>query len=136
MERILKFLRELNRELAEEIAQNRSSAWTGNCGKFSDGETAINIDEVVRGSDVFIIQSTCPPVNDNLVELLIMIDAVKRASAGRITAVIPYFGYARQDRKSKARDPISAKLVANLITTAGRTGAHNGSSCASIAGIF
>jgi len=106
--------------LAEEIAQKIGlPLGLATVGKFSDGETAINIDEVVRGSDVFIIQSTCPPVNDNLVELLIMIDAVKRASAGRITAVIPYFGYARQDRKSKARDPISAKLVANLITTAG-----------------
>jgi len=88
-------------------------------GRFSDGETAISINEVVRGSDTFIIQSTCAPVNDNLVELLILIDALKRASAGRITAVIPYFGYARQDRKAKARDPISAKLVANLITVAG-----------------
>jgi len=88
-------------------------------GRFSDGETAISINEVVRGSDTFIIQSTCTPVNDNLVELLILIDALKRASAGRITAVIPYFGYARQDRKAKARDPISAKLVANLITIAG-----------------
>lgn len=90
-----------------------------NVGRFSDGETAISINEVVRGSDTFIIQPTCTPVNDNLVELLILIDALKRASAGRITAVIPYFGYARQDRKVKARDPISAKLVANLITVAG-----------------
>lgn len=88
-------------------------------GKFSDGEIAINIGEVVRGSDVFIVQSTGTPVNDNFMELLIMIDALKRASAGRITAVMPYFGYARQDRKAKARDPISAKLVANLITQAG-----------------
>ncbi len=88
-------------------------------GKFSDGESAISINEVVRGSDVFIIQSTCAPVNDNLMELLILIDALKRASSGRITAVMPYFGYARQDRKAKARDPISAKLVANIITTAG-----------------
>ncbi len=86
---------------------------------FSDGEISISILETVRGADVFVIQSTCPPVNDNLVELLIMIDAFKRASAGRITAVMPYFGYARQDRKAKARDPISAKLVANLITCAG-----------------
>lgn len=86
---------------------------------FSDGEKSISILETVRGADVFVIQSTCPPVNDNLVELLIMIDAFKRASAGRITAVMPYFGYARQDRKAKARDPISAKLVANLITCAG-----------------
>ncbi len=86
---------------------------------FSDGEVFVNINETVRGSEVFVIQSTCNPVNDNIMELLIMIDAFKRASAARITAVIPYFGYARQDRKAKARDPISAKLVADLITTAG-----------------
>jgi ribose-phosphate pyrophosphokinase len=86
---------------------------------FSDGESSVSIYESVRGSDVFVIQSTCIPVNDNLMDLLIMIDALKRASAGRITAVIPYFGYARQDRKTKPRDPISAKLVANLITRAG-----------------
>ena len=88
-------------------------------GRFSDGETFASIYETVRGSDVFLIQSTCSPVNDHLMELLIMVDAMKRASAGRITAVIPYFGYARQDRKTKPRDPISAKLVANLITRAG-----------------
>ncbi|MBN2898924.1 MAG: ribose-phosphate pyrophosphokinase [Clostridia bacterium] len=88
--------------------------------KFSDGEIAVNINETVRGVDVFIIQSTsCPDVNTNLMELLIMIDAMKRASAGRITAVMPYYGYARQDRKAKARDPISAKLVADLVTAAG-----------------
>ena len=86
---------------------------------FSDGESSVSIYETVRGSDVFVIQSTCMPDNDNLMDLLIMIDALKRASAGRITAVIPYFGYARQDRKTKPRDPISAKLVANLITRAG-----------------
>ncbi len=86
---------------------------------FSDGEISISINEAVRGSDVFIVQSTCSPVNNNLMELLIMIDAMRRASAGRITAVIPYFGYGRQDRKAKSRDPISAKLVANLITEAG-----------------
>lgn len=93
----------------------------GKCtvGHFADGEVSVSIGETVRGSDVFLVQSTCGPVNDNLMELLIMIDACKRASAGRITAVIPYFGYARQDRKSKARDPISAKLVADIITTAG-----------------
>jgi len=109
-----------NRALAEEIAEKIGlPLGMATVGKFSDGETAVNIGEVVRGSDVFVIQSTCAPVNDNLVELLIMIDALKRASAGRITAVIPYFGYARQDRKARARDPISAKLVANLITTAG-----------------
>ena len=88
-------------------------------GTFSDGEIAVSIQESVRGSDVFVVQSTSQPVNNNLMELLIMIDAFKRASAARITAVIPYFGYARQDRKSRARDPISAKLVADLITTAG-----------------
>ncbi len=86
---------------------------------FSDGEISVNIKESVRGSDVFVVQSTSYPVNDNLMELLIMIDAFKRASAGCITAVIPYYGYARQDRKTRARDPISAKLVADLITTAG-----------------
>ena len=88
-------------------------------GKFSDGETSVQIDETVRGCDVFLIQSTSTPVNDNLVELLVMIDAMRRASAGRITAVIPYFGYARQDRKARARDPITAKLVADLLTAAG-----------------
>lgn len=88
-------------------------------GTFSDGEIFVNIGETVRGSDVFVVQSTCNPVNNNIMELLIMIDAFKRASAGRITAVMPYFGYARQDRKAKARDPISAKLVADLIASAG-----------------
>jgi ribose-phosphate pyrophosphokinase len=86
---------------------------------FADGEVSVTINETVRGCDVFLIQSTCKPVNNNLMELLVMIDACRRASAGRITAVIPYFGYARQDRKAKGRDPISAKLVANMITTAG-----------------
>ena len=88
-------------------------------GRFSDGEIQVSIQESVRGSDVYVVQSTSSPVNRNLMELLIMIDALKRASAGRITAVMPYFGYARQDRKTKPRDPISAKLVANLITRAG-----------------
>ncbi len=87
--------------------------------KFSDGETAVHIGETVRGRDLFIIQSTSAPVNDNLMELLIMIDAAKRASAGRVTAVMPYFGYARQDRKARSRDPITAKLVADLLTSAG-----------------
>jgi len=86
---------------------------------FSDGETSVSINETVRGYDVFVIQPTCSPTNDHLMELLIMIDAFKRASASCITAVVPYFGYARQDIKSKARDPISAKLVANLLTAAG-----------------
>jgi ribose-phosphate pyrophosphokinase len=88
-------------------------------GTFSDGEISVSIYDSVRGSDCFIVQSTCEPVNNNLMELLIMIDAMKRASAARITAVIPYFGYARQDRKAKAHDPITAKLCADLITTAG-----------------
>lgn len=89
------------------------------CATFSDGEIAVSLHESVRGSDCFIVQSTCTPVNDNLMEMLIMIDAMKRASAASITAVMPYFGYARQDRKAKARDPISAKLCADLITVAG-----------------
>jgi ribose-phosphate pyrophosphokinase len=86
---------------------------------FADGEASVTLDETVRGADVFLIQSTCKPVNDHLMELLVMVDACRRASAGRITAVIPYFGYARQDRKAKSRDPISAKLVANMIAAAG-----------------
>ena len=87
--------------------------------KFADGELSVSVNETVRGCDVFVVQSTCKPVNDNLMELLIMMDAFRRASAGRITAVMPYFGYARQDRKAKGRDPISAKLVANMIVAAG-----------------
>ena len=86
---------------------------------FADGEASVTLEETVRGADVFLVQSTCKPVNDHLMELLVMIDACHRASAGRITAVIPYFGYARQDRKAKSRDPMSAKLVANMITAAG-----------------
>ena len=89
------------------------------CKKFADGEIAVSINETVRGCDVFVIQSTCSPVNDNFMELLIMIDAFRRASAGRITAVMPYFGYARQDRKAKPRDPISAKLCAEMLEAAG-----------------
>ncbi len=87
--------------------------------KFSDGEIGLNLYESVRGADVFVVQSTNDPCNDNLMELLIMLDALRRASAGRINVIIPYFGYARQDRKAKSRDPITAKLVANLLTTAG-----------------
>ena len=90
-----------------------------NVSTFSDGEILVSLDETVRGSDVFIIQSTCTPINDHLMEMLIMVDACKRASASRVTCVMPYFGYARQDRKAKSRDPISAKLVANLIASAG-----------------
>ena len=105
---------------AEDIAKNLGLP-LGKCavGHFADGEVSVSPEESVRGSDVFIVQSTCNPVNDNLMELIIMIDAFRRASAGRITAVIPYFGYARQDRKAKARDPISAKVVANMLKAAG-----------------
>ena len=107
-------------ELAKEIAEILDlPVGDSNVGTFSDGEISVNIGETVRGADVFIVQSTCSPVNNNLMELLIMIDAFKRASAGRITAVIPYYGYARQDRKAKSRDPITAKLVADLLTAAG-----------------
>ena len=109
-----------NPKLAEEICRLMGTKLgESEVGTFSDGEIFSSLYETVRGSDVFVVQSTCTPVNNNLMELLIMIDALKRASAGRITAVIPYFGYARQDRKAKARDPITAKLVANMITTAG-----------------
>lgn len=109
-----------NRSMAEQIA-NELSIPIGRAlvETFSDGEISVSIQESVRGSDCFVVQSTCYPVNTNIFELLIMIDALKRASAGRITAVIPYFGYARQDRKTKARDPISAKLCANILSTAG-----------------
>ena len=109
-----------NPELAEKItARLKKELGDSTCAHFADGECSISVHEPVRGADVFIVQSTCKPVNDNLMELLVMIDAMRRASAGRITAVVPYFGYARQDRKAKSRDPISAKLVANLITAAG-----------------
>ncbi len=91
----------------------------GTVTTFADGEVSVTLNETVRGCDVFIVQPTCKPVNNNLMELLVTIDACRRASAGRITAVMPYFGYARQDRKAKSRDPISAKLVANMITCAG-----------------
>ena len=109
-----------NPKLAEEISSYLGiELGKSHVQNFSDGETNITIDESVRGCDVFIVQSTCAPVNDNLMELLIMIDAMRRASARRITAVIPYYGYARQDRKSRGREPITAKLVANLIDKAG-----------------
>ncbi|MCU0665543.1 MAG: ribose-phosphate pyrophosphokinase [Candidatus Omnitrophica bacterium] len=107
-------------ELAKEICAYLKMKITDTLvGKFSEGEIRVQVNENVRGKDVFLVQPTCPPVNDNLVELLIMIDALKRASASRITPVIPYFGYARQDRKDQPRVPITAKLVANLLTTAG-----------------
>ena len=109
-----------NPELAQAICSHLyKKLGDSTCTHFADGECSISVHEPVRGADVFIVQPTCKPVNDSLMELLVMIDAMRRASAGRITAVIPYFGYARQDRKAKSRDPISAKLVANLITAAG-----------------
>jgi ribose-phosphate pyrophosphokinase len=109
-----------NRPLAEAIAEYLNMSLTrANIRRFSDMEVFVEINENVRGEDVFVIQSTCYPTNDNLMELLVTLDALRRGSARRITAVIPYFGYARQDRKSGPRTPISAKLVANLITTAG-----------------
>ncbi len=109
-----------NRPLAEEIAQHlRLRLGDADVSRFSDGEVYVQINENVRGEDVFVIQPTCPPVNDTLMELLVMMDAFKRASARRITAVLPYYGYGRQDRKVMPRVPITAKLVADLITTAG-----------------
>jgi ribose-phosphate pyrophosphokinase len=109
-----------NRLLAEEIARNLNEPLTDTIvSKFSDGEIMIQINENIRGADTFVIQSTCEPVNRNIMELLLIIDALKRASARRITAVIPYYGYGRQDRKVQPRVPISSKLVANLIVTAG-----------------
>ncbi|MFD1030307.1 ribose-phosphate diphosphokinase [Metaplanococcus flavidus] len=111
-----------NRELAEEIADNVGiPLGKSSVTHFSDGEIQINIEESIRGYDVFIVQSTSQPVNENLMELLIMIDAVKRASARTVNVVIPYYGYARQDRKARSREPITAKLVANLLETAGAT---------------
>ena len=109
-----------NRPLAEAVAAElKLPLSNAEVGKFSDGEISVTLPQTVRGKDVFIIQSTSIPVNDNLMELLIMIDACKRASAGRVTAVMPYFGYARQDRKARPRDPITAKLVADILTSAG-----------------
>jgi ribose-phosphate pyrophosphokinase len=109
-----------NRPLAEEICRSIGEPLgEATVTAFPDGETFVKINENIRGADVFIIQSTCPPTNHNLVELLIMIDAARRASANRITAVLPFYGYARQDRKDQPRVPITAKLVANLIVAAG-----------------
>lgn len=118
--KLLIFSGNSNRKLAEDICRTlKISLGKANVDKFSDGEIRVKIDQNVRGHDVFVIQSTSFPSNDNLVELLILIDALRRASAQRITAVLPYFGYARQDRKDQPRVPITAKLVANLLTTAG-----------------
>lgn len=119
--RVLKiFAGNSNKGLAEEICRHLNiSLGEANVSRFPDGEIKVKIEESVRGEDVFIIQSTCPPANEYLMELLIMIDALRRASAGRITAVIPYYGYARQERKTQPREPITAKLVANLLVSAG-----------------
>jgi len=119
--RVLKiFAGNSNRDLAEEICRHLNiPLGQANISRFPDGEIKVKIEESVRGEDVFIIQSTCPPANEYLMELLIMIDALRRASAGRITAVIPYYGYARQERKTQPREPITAKLVANLLVSAG-----------------
>jgi len=120
MDKLIAFSGTGHQTLAKAICKNLDIA-LGDCTvvRFSDGETRVKIVDNVRGKDVFVIQPTCPPVNENIMELLIMMDALKRASASRVTAVIPYFGYARQDRKDQPRVPITAKLVANLITVAG-----------------
>ncbi len=119
-EHLMVFTGNSNPEFAKTICKNLGiELGDGQVNTFADGEVAVTLNETVRGADVFLIQSTCKPVNDHLMELLVMIDACRRASAGRITAVIPYFGYARQDRKAKSRDPITAKLVANILTAAG-----------------
>ena len=120
MDKLKIFSGNANRELAERICQFLGvEHGKAKVGKFSDGEIQVEIEESVRGMDTFLIQSTCPPVNENLMELLIMLDALKRASAARITVVIPYYGYARQDRKVTPRAPISARLVADLMEVAG-----------------
>jgi ribose-phosphate pyrophosphokinase len=118
--RLKVFTGNANKGLAEEIARYLgTNLGHAVVGRFSDGEIFVRIDESVRGVDTYVIQSTSSSANENLMELLIMLDAMKRASAGRITAVVPYYGYARQDRKARARDPITAKLVADILTIAG-----------------
>ena len=120
MDKLAIFSGNANLDLAQSICKTlKVKLQDALVGRFSEGEVRVKINENVRGKDVFIVQPTCPPSNDNLMELLIMIDALRRASAHRITAVIPYFGYARQDRKDQPRVPITAKLVANLLTVAG-----------------
>ena len=119
-QKLMVFSGNANRTLAEDICASLGIALgEALVGRFSEGEIRVKIDQNVRGKDVFVVQPTCPPVNDNLMELLILIDALTRSSAGRVTAVIPYYGYARQDRKDQPRVPITAKLVANLLTVAG-----------------
>lgn len=118
--RLKLFAGNANRELSEEIARHLGiELGDAEVGRFSNGEIKVKINESVRGADCFVIQTSCQPVNDNLMEMLIILDALRRASARRITAVMPHYGYARQDRKARGREPISAKLVANLITVAG-----------------
>lgn len=120
MERLKIFTGNSNPSLVQDIARELGcEVGKSEVTRFSDGEISVSIQESVREANCFVVQSTCTPINENLMEMLIMIDALKRASAAKITAVIPYFGYARQDRKAKPRDPISAKLVADLISTAG-----------------
>ncbi len=118
--RLLVFSGNANRQLAQEIASCLNMGLgRALVGKFKNGETRVKIDDNVRGCDVFVIQPTCPPVNEHLMELLFIVDALRRASAARVTAVIPYYGYAKQEKKTTGREPISAKLVANLMCTAG-----------------
>jgi ribose-phosphate pyrophosphokinase len=121
MNKLVVFTGNANPKLAEQVVQHLTiPLGKASIGRFSDGEIAVEIQENVRGNDVFLVQSTCAPTNDNLMELVVMADALQRASAGRITAVIPYFGYARQDRRVRsARVPISAKVVADMITSVG-----------------
>ena len=117
MDKLMLFTGNANKKLADDIASKlKIKISSALVTRFSEGEVRVQINDNVRGKDVFVIQPTCPPVNENLMELLIMVDALRRASAWRITAVIPYYGYARQDRKDRPRVPITAKLVANLLT--------------------
>ena len=128
-----------NPGLAAEIAQNLGTTLgAAHVGRFSDGEVTVEIQQNVRARDVFVVQSTCAPTNDNLMELLIMVDALKRASSDQIAAVIPYFGYARQDRRPRsARVPITAKVVANMLQAVGRdTRPDDGPACRSDPGFF
>jgi len=119
-EKLMVFAGNSNKRLAEDICKYLgSSLGDAFVGRFSEGEIQVKVNQNVRGKDVFVVQPTCPPVNENLMELLIILDALRRASAGRLTAVVPYFGYARQDRKDQARVPITAKLVANLLVRSG-----------------
>jgi ribose-phosphate pyrophosphokinase len=120
MDKLVVFSGSSNRSLSEKICRKLGTELAkAKISRFSDGEVRIQLEENVRGKDVFLIQSTCPPVNENLMELLVMLDAARRASAQRITAVIPYFGYARQDRKDRPRVPITAKLAANILASSG-----------------